>query len=94
MKNVTVVKMMMMETLRCFTCKTEKPLSKYKDNKRHYQIKANKGKCIVCKLCSFQKALNELSVIRYNFEEKRFDIIRFKDYAEVAEFFKNEGGEF
>lgn len=49
---------------------------------------------MVCKLCSFQKALNKLSVIRYNFEEKKFDIIEFKDYAEVAEFFKNEGGEF
>jgi hypothetical protein len=49
---------------------------------------------MVCKLCSFQKALNELSVIRYNFEEKGFNIIKFKDYAEVAEFFKNEGGEF
>jgi hypothetical protein len=85
---------MMSETLKCFRCKIEKPLNKYKDNNRHYQIKSNKGKCMVCKLCSFQKALNELSVIRYNFEEKRFDIIEFKDYAEVAEFFKNEGGEF
>jgi hypothetical protein len=89
-----VEKKMMMETLRCFTCKLDKPLNKYKNNNRHYQIKAYKGKCVVCKLCSFQKALNDLSVVRYNFEEKGFNIIKFNDYAEVAEFFRLEGGEF
>ena len=32
-----------METLKCFECKIEKPLSKYAPNRRKYQIKSNKG---------------------------------------------------
>jgi hypothetical protein len=93
MKNVTVVKMMMMETLRCFNCGIEKPLEKFKDNKRKYQVKSAKGKCIVCKACSFHKALNTLSVVRYNFEENNFKVIHFKDKYEVLDFYETEGGE-
>jgi hypothetical protein len=93
MKNVTVVKMMMMETLKCFNCHIDKPLEKYKDNKRNYQIKSAKGKCIVCKACSFHEALKTLSVVRYDFEEKNFKVIHFKNQYEVLDFFENEGGE-
>ena len=60
-----------MKTLKCFTCKIDKPLSKYKDNNMRYQVKSYNGKCIVCKECSFKKALKELSIVRYDFEKKR-----------------------
>ena len=94
MKNVTVVKMMMMETLKCFKCHIEKPLEKFKDNYRKYQLKSNKGKCIVCKLCSLQDALNTLSVVRYDYEENKFIVTAFQNKCEVVEFFDKEGGEF
>ncbi len=93
MKNVTVVKKMKMETLRCFECGVDKPLKKFKDNTRKYQIKSAKGKCIVCKACSFHKALKTLSVVRYDFEEKNFKVIKFNNQYEVLDFFDKEGGE-
>lgn len=87
------MKMMKMETLKCFNCHIEKPLSKFKDNKRAYQIKSAKGKCIICKACSFHKALKTLSVVRYDFEEKTFKVIHFENQYEVLDFFDKEGGE-
>lgn len=86
--------MMMSETLKCFTCKIEKPLEKYKPNKRKYQTKAYKGMCMVCKKCSLHKALVELQVVRYDYEENKFIIINFKDANEVMEFFNKEEGEY
>jgi hypothetical protein len=83
----------MMETLKCFHCGIDKPLEKFKDNTRKYQIKSAKGKCIVCKACSFHKALKTLSVVRYDFEEKNFKVINFKNQYEVLDFYNNEGGE-
>ena len=94
MKHVTVVKKIMMETLKCFECNIEKPLVKFADNKRVYQTKSSKGKCIVCKLCSFQKALEILSVVRFNYTDNKFEVIKFENQCEVVEFFQKEGGEF
>ena len=93
-KNVTVVKMMMMETLKCFTCKIDKPLEKFADNRRTYQTKSSKGKCLVCKLCSFQDALNTLGVVRFDFIDNAFKVIKFNSKHEVVDFFETEGGEF
>lgn len=83
-----------METLKCFECKIEKPLEKYKPNKRKYQIKSSKGRCIICKKCSLHKALIELQVVRYNYDENKFEVINFKDPNEVVEFFNKEEGEY
>jgi len=91
-RNVIVVKMS--STLKCFKCGIDKPLEKYKDNNRKYQIKDNQGKCIVCKLCSLQDALNTLSVVRYDYEENKFIVTAFQNKCEVVEFFDKEGGEF
>ncbi len=84
---------MKMETLRCFQCGIDKPLEKYKDNNRKYQIKSYKGKCMVCKACSFHNALESLSVVRFDFEENKFKIINFNNKYEVLDFYDNEGGE-
>lgn len=86
--------MMKMETLRCFNCGIEKPLGKFKDNNRKYQLKSSKGKCIVCKLCSFQEALNTLSVVRYDYEDDNFKVITFENKCDIVDFFDKEGGEF
>ena len=90
-KNVNVVKMN--STLKCFQCGVDKPLEKYKDNTRHYQIKSYKGKCIVCKACSFHTALDKLSIVRYDFEENKFKLIKFNNKYEVLDFYDNEGGD-
>ena len=85
---------MQMETLKCFECKIEKSLSKYAPNRRKYQVKANKGMCIICKKCSLYNAITKLYVVRYNFDESKFDIIKFKDANEAVEFINNEEGEY
>jgi hypothetical protein len=83
-----------METLKCFECKVDKPLSKYTPNRRTYQIKANKGVCIVCKKCVLHNAITKLQVVRYNFDESKFEIIKFKDANEAVEFINKEEGEY
>ena len=83
-----------METLKCFECKIEKPLSKYVPNRRKYQIKSNKGRCIICKKYVFHSAITKLYVVRYNFDENKFEIIKFKDANEAVEFINKEEGEY
>lgn len=83
----------MMETLKCFNCNIEKPLIKFKENKRVYQTKSSKGRCLVCKLCSFVDALNTLSIVRFNYETNAFEVKKFNNKGEVVEFFDSEGGE-
>jgi predicted metal-binding protein len=60
----------------------DKPLEKYKDNTRKYQIKSYKGKCMVCKACSFHNALDKLSIVRFDFEENKFKLIKFNNKYE------------
>jgi hypothetical protein len=88
------MKLMKMETLKCFECKIEKSLSKYAPNRRKYQIKSNKGMCMVCKKCCLHNAITKLQVVRYNFDESKFEIIKFKDANEAVEFINKEEGEY
>ena len=84
----------MEETLKCFKCRIDKPLSKYAPNRRKYQIKSHKGMCIICKQCNLLTAIRKLKVVRYDFEENTFKIINFKDANEAVEFVNNEEGEY
>ncbi len=83
-----------MESLRCFECKIEKPLEKFAPNKRKYQVKSNKGRCMVCKKCVLHNAVTKLSVVRYDFDENTFKIIKFNDPNEAVEFINKEEGEY
>jgi hypothetical protein len=83
-----------METLKCFECKIEKPLSKFAPNKRKYQIKSAKGRCLVCKKCVLHNAITKLQVVRYDYEESTFKVINFKDANEAVEFINKEEGEY
>jgi hypothetical protein len=83
-----------METLKCFECKIEKPLSKYAPNRRKYQIKSNKDRCIICKKYVFHSSITKLYVVRYNFDENKFEIIKFKDANEAVAFINKEEGEY
>lgn len=83
-----------MESLKCFECKTEKPLEKFPPNRRKYQIKSSKGRCIVCKKCVLHNAITKLYVVRYDYDESTFKIIKFKDANEALEFINKEEGEY
>lgn len=72
----------------CFTCKVEKPLSEFDVNRMKYQVKADLGTCIVCKECELAKALEALSVIKYDFTINKFVTIDFQTKEEVLEHFK------
>lgn len=73
---------------KCFTCKVEKPLSEFEVNRMKYQVKADLGTCIVCKECELAKAIKTLSVIKYDFEQGKFVLIKFNTENEVINYFK------
>lgn len=72
---------------QCFNCKRMLPLDSYTDNRRVYTLKTDLGKNRVCKLCSFERAIKTKGIVQYNFEEKKFDNIKFDDISQVAEYF-------
>ena len=82
-----------MQTKSCFKCKLNKPLDEFPINKRSYQLKSDLGRCITCWDCEEAKAINDLSVIRLNFETNKFDIIKFENEQEAMEFIKKERDE-
>lgn len=90
---MTAVKIMKMETLKCFRCNIEKPLTKFAVNNRKYQLKHAKGRCIVCKLCNLLRALDDQSVLKFNYETNKYDSINFKDSCEVIKYFEESDGE-
>ena len=50
-------------------------------------LDTNCGGCIDC---DFKRSVNDLSVIRFNFESKKFDITNFNNELEVLSFFWEE----
>jgi hypothetical protein len=79
-----------MESKKCFTCKIEKPLNQFDIDRMKYQLKSDKGTCKVCKECELNKALKTLSIIRYNFEIMKFEIINFDNADEVLNYFNKK----
>jgi hypothetical protein len=71
----------------CFSCKRKLPLDNYTINKRHYTLKTDLGRNRVCKICTFERSVKSKSLIQYNFEENKFDNIKFDDIGQVAEYF-------
>jgi hypothetical protein len=55
------------------------PLESFTENKRHYTLKTDLG--------VFETAVKNLSIIQYNFENSKFDNIKFDDIGQVAEYF-------
>ena len=50
--------------------------------------------CMICKKCTLHNAITKLQVVRYNFDENKFEIIKFKDANEAVEFINKEEGEY
>lgn len=72
---------------QCFECRRTLSLDNFTDNRRHYTLKTDLGKNRVCKICTFERSVKSKSLIQYNFEDKRFDNIKFDDIGQVAEYF-------
>jgi hypothetical protein len=62
-------------------------LESFTENKRHYTLKTDLGRNRVCKICTFESSVKNLSLVQYNFEDKKFDNIKFDDIGQVAEYF-------
>ena len=77
-----------METKRCFSCKKFKPLNSFTPNKRKYQLKADKGRCLVCYSCTKKRITENMSAISFNFETNKYDIIRFTTKKSLSEYLK------
>lgn len=71
---------------KCFYCNIEKPLSEYSIDRRKYQIKADLGTCKGCKQCYLEKSIKDLSVIFFNFEINKYEIVKFETEQEVIDF--------
>ena len=72
---------------QCFECKRMLELDNFTDNKRQYTLKTDLGKNRVCKICTFERAVKSHSLVQYNFEDNKFDNIKFDDIGQVAEYF-------
>jgi hypothetical protein len=62
-------------------------LDSFTENRRHYTLKTDLGRNRVCKICTFERSVKSHSLVQYNFEDKRFDNIKFDDIGQVAEYF-------
>lgn len=71
---------------KCFHCKIEKPLEEFNIDRRKYQLKADKGTCKVCNKCYREKSIKDKSVIFFNFETDKFEIIKFETEQEVINY--------
>jgi hypothetical protein len=72
-----------MESKRCFECKKIKKLDNFSINLRKYQLKADKGRCIVCHTCTKTRALRDMKLIILNFETQKFETLYFKSKNQV-----------
>jgi hypothetical protein len=73
----------------CFNCKRNLPLSEFNKSNRKYQLKSDLGVVKVCKICNFQKAIKTLSLVNFNFELNKFEVINFESINEVSKWFVN-----
>lgn len=72
---------------QCFSCRRTLSLESFTENKRLYTLKTDLGRNRVCKICNFERSVKSKSLIQYNFEENKFDNIKFDDIGQVAEYF-------
>ena len=78
---------MIVKEKQCFSCRRTLPLESFTENKRHYTLKTDHGRNRVCKICTFERSVKSKSLVQYNFEENKFDNIKFDDIGQVAEYF-------
>ncbi len=65
-------------------------LNEYTDNKRGYTLKTDMGKNRVCKICNFDSAVKKKSLVSFNYEQNKFEVITFNNIGEVGEYFETK----
>lgn len=80
----------MLDKKQCFKCKKYLNLNKFSLDRRKYQLPHDKGRCKVCIKCNKEDALINMSTIRFNFQENKFETIEFKSKNQINIFYKNE----
>ena len=71
------------EVKKCFTCKRKYPLFFFLDDDSKYQVKAEKGKCKVCRFCNIKSSLKTNSIFARvdgkftTIEMSKFEIIKY-----------------
>jgi hypothetical protein len=80
----------MLEKKQCFNCKKYLILDKFSLDRRKYQLPPDKGRCKVCIKCDRERSIKNMSTIRFNFEENKFETIEFKSINQINIFYKNE----
>jgi len=73
---------------QCFKCRRMLDLNEYTDNKRIYTLKTDMGKNRVCKICNFDSAVKQKSLVKYDYEQSEFVVINFNNIGEVGEYFE------
>ena len=68
---------------KCFTCKRKYPLFFFLNDDSKYQVKAEKGKCKVCRFCNIKRSLKTNSIFARvegkftTIEMSKFEIIKY-----------------
>lgn len=78
-----------MKSKKCFRCKIEKSLDKFQEDKRKYQLPSDLSTCKVCIHCNIERALEDLSTCTFNFDENKFEVMKFENQEEVIKYFEN-----
>jgi len=72
---------------KCFRCKLQKSLSAFDVDRRKYQLPSDLGTCKVCIKCNLERALKDLSTIKFNFEDNKFEVKKFENKEEAIKYF-------
>jgi hypothetical protein len=76
----------------CFLCKELLSLEEFDVDNRKYQLKADMGTCKVCRKCELERAIRDLSTVKFNYETNKFEVIKFENEDEVREYYTNNKG--
>ena len=77
---------------KCFLCKELLPLEEFDVDNRKYQLKTDMGTCKVCRKCELERAIRDLSTVKFNYEINKFEVIKFENEDEVREYYTNNKG--
>ena len=58
-------------------------LDNFSINSRKYQLKADKGRCILCHTCTKARALRDMKLIILNTEKQKFETLYFTSKNQV-----------
>lgn len=75
---------------KCFLCKELLPLEEFDVDNRKYQLKADMGTCKVCRKCELERAIRDLSTVKFNYETNKFEVIKFENEDEVREYYDRQ----